>query len=161
MFNLLKKSKKIVLSMPFAGEVININEVPDQVFSQKMLGDGFAIFPKKEVNIVKSPCACKLLQIFPTNHALGFELDYGIEIILHIGIDTVELKGNGFKRIINPPALLKKGDQILEFDGISIEENGKSIVTPIVFTEASKIKEIRPFYGWHEAGEPCCEIELK
>ncbi len=116
MFSFLKKSKSVLIKMPFDGDVVDLKEVPDQVFSQKMLGDGFAILPKAGINIVNSPCKGQLIQIFPTNHAIGLQSEEGIEMIIHIGIDTVELKGEGFERIANPPSEINQGQALLKFD---------------------------------------------
>ena len=88
MLSFLKKNK-VVLKMPVNGKVINLSGVPDLVFSQKMLGDGFAIEPSD--GVVYSPINARVIQKFPTNHAIGLETKDGLEILIHFGIDTVEL----------------------------------------------------------------------
>ncbi len=161
MFNFLKKTKSLIIEMPFDGEVVDLSQVPDQVFSQKMLGDGFAIIPSKGVNTVKAPCDGEVVQIFPTNHAIGMKTKDGIEMIIHIGIDTVELKGEGFERLVTPPCEVKQGAELLKFDTTILEGRGKQIITPIVFTEMMPIKQIKPSLGTHKQGEPVCEVVLK
>ncbi len=97
MFKFLKKNKEIELISPMTGDIIPLEEVPDPVFSEKMMGDGIAIEPSE--GKVLSPIDGKIATIFPTNHAIGLVNKEGLEILIHIGIDTVELKGEGFTRI--------------------------------------------------------------
>ncbi|WP_163539359.1 glucose-specific PTS transporter subunit IIBC [Gracilibacillus sp. YIM 98692] len=117
---------------PIAGEAIPLEEVPDQVFSQKMMGDGFAIKPS-EGKIV-SPVNGKIINIFPTKHAIGILADNGTEILIHIGIDTVNLKGEGFTAKVEEGDEVKKGQLMMEVDLSYIEEHASSIVTPVIFT---------------------------
>ncbi|GAU78589.1 PTS glucose transporter subunit IIA [Fusibacter sp. 3D3] len=161
MFNFLKKSKSILIKMPFEGDVVDLKTVPDQVFSQKMIGDGFAILPKAGIHTVCSPCDGQLIQIFPTNHAIGIKSDEGIEMLIHIGIDTVELKGEGFERLLEPPCPLKAGQAILKFDEAAIKALNKASITPVVFTEMKLIKTISVHYGALKTGDVVCEITLE
>ena len=89
--------KKVELRAPFAGELVALVDVPDQLFSEKMLGDGFAIRPAKDVEVVEvvAPCAGKLSRVFNTKHAFAMVSDEGLEILVHIGLETVELAGEG------------------------------------------------------------------
>ena len=82
--------------MPIDGKIIPLTEVPDQVFAQGMMGQGFAIAPTG--NTVYSPIDGKILSIFPTKHAIGLVTDTGVEILIHVGVDTVKLKGQGFEQ---------------------------------------------------------------
>ncbi len=158
MLGFLKK-KTIVLKMPINGKLINITEVPDAVFSQKMLGDGFAIEPTE--GIVYSPINGKVIQKFPTNHAIGLVTEEGLEILIHFGLDTVELKGEGFKNLVEVGDIITEGQALLEVDLEFLKENNKPIVTPIIFTNFDKIKKFDIKYGEITAKSECCEIILK
>ncbi|WP_226585120.1 glucose-specific PTS transporter subunit IIBC [Halobacillus litoralis] len=117
---------------PIKGNIMPITEVPDQVFSGKMMGDGFAIEPV-DGNIV-SPINGKVLNVFPTKHAIGLQAENGMEILIHIGIDTVGLKGEGFTDKISEGDEVKQGQALMEVDLDFVKENAPSIVTPIIFT---------------------------
>lgn len=132
----------ISLTSPMAGELMSISEVPDQVFSQKMMGDGFAIRPT--AGRVVSPVNGKILNIFPTKHAIGIQSEDGLEILVHIGIDTVKLKGEGFTQKVEEGEEVKQGDLLMEFDINYIAEHATSTITPVIFTnlEEGKIVEV-------------------
>ncbi|KZZ85233.1 MULTISPECIES: glucose-specific PTS transporter subunit IIBC [Bacillaceae] len=117
---------------PIHGRIHPITEVPDQVFSGKMMGDGFAIEPIE--GTVVSPVDGKILNIFPTKHAIGILSDSGHEILIHVGIDTVSLKGEGFESFISEGDRVKKGQKLLEVNLEFIKANAPSTITPIVFT---------------------------
>lgn len=123
--------------MPITGEVIPITEVPDQVFSQKMMGDGFAIIP--EAGTVVSPVDGEILNVFPTKHAIGIKSKQGYEILIHVGMDTVNLEGKGFTAHIKEGDQVSKGQEILTFDLDFIKKSAPSTVTPIVFTNLTKL----------------------
>ncbi|MDF2673869.1 MAG: glucose transporter subunit [Clostridiales bacterium] len=145
MLNLFKKNSILNIMSPLTGEVIDISQVSDEVFSQKMLGDGIAINPTH--GTVVSPCSGKVILVFPTNHAIGIKTNDGIEILIHLGLDTVELEGKGFKRLVNEGAKVKLGDKLIEMDMDYLKENAKSLVTPIVITNSDKVKSIEKFFG--------------
>lgn len=136
----LKKKNVEALVDPIACQRMALDQVPDEVFSSKLLGDGLAIIP--ESGILRAPCACRVIQIFPTNHALGLLTDHGVEILIHVGIDTVELKGEGFKRLAGVGDHLKAGDPLIEIDVERIQSLGKSIATPIIITNMDKVKKL-------------------
>ncbi|MTH53136.1 PTS glucose transporter subunit IICBA [Bacillus mangrovi] len=117
---------------PIKGRILPITEVPDQVFSGKMMGDGFAIEPSE--GTVVSPVDGRILNIFPTKHAIGILSESGHEILIHVGIDTVNLKGEGFQSFISEGDTVKKGQKLLEVDLEFIKANAPSTITPIVFT---------------------------
>ena len=123
--------------MPIEGEIIPIHEVPDQVFSQKIMGDGFAIVPSK--GSVVSPVDGEIINIFPTKHALGLKSKQGYEILIHVGMDTVNLKGEGFTVLVKEGEQITKGQEILKFDLDFIKKSAPSTVTPIIFTNLSKL----------------------
>lgn len=157
MFNFLKKNNNnINIKSPFEGELIDITKVNDHMFSSKMLGDGVAVRPSN--NKAVAPCDGEITQIFPTNHAFGITTKEGLEILVHIGIDTVELKGEGFKRILEPGTLVKKGDPIIEVDLEYIKSNGKESITPIIITNMDKVENI---YKNFQNVEEAINITLK
>ncbi|MED5042557.1 PTS glucose transporter subunit IIA [Geobacillus stearothermophilus] len=112
---------------PLDGEAIPLEEVPDPIFAQKMMGDGLAIIPKN--GKVVSPINGKVVQIFPTKHAVGLVSEEGLEILIHIGLETVELNGKGFEVAVSDGETVKVGDPLL-----NLEQKHKEIVTPIVIT---------------------------
>lgn len=129
------KSKKISIFAPADGEVVGLDSVPDEVFSARLAGDGAAIIPTSCTFV--APIDGIVSKIFPTNHAYVIK-NGDIEVIVHIGIDTVNLKGNGFTRVANEGDNVKMGDKIIKADLDYIANNAKSIITPIV-TNSSKV----------------------
>ncbi|PLR98674.1 glucose-specific PTS transporter subunit IIBC [Bacillus sp. T33-2] len=117
---------------PLKGEIKPITEVPDAVFSGKMMGDGFAIIPTE--GTIVSPVDGKIVNLFPTKHAIGILSDSGREILIHVGIDTVNLKGEGFESLVSENDSVKKGQPLLKADLDLIKQHATSIITPIVFT---------------------------
>ncbi|MBT2647663.1 PTS transporter subunit EIIC [Bacillus sp. ISL-34] len=118
--------------LPIEGTVLPIEQVPDQVFAMKMMGDGFAIEPVNGKLV--SPIDGEVLSIFPTNHALGLKMDNGLEILIHVGLDTVKLNGEGFTPLVQEGQRITKGTPLLEIDLDFIKRNAPSTVTPIIFT---------------------------
>ena len=125
---------------PLSGELVAIEDVPDVVFAERIVGDGIAIKPSG--NKIVAPCNGTIGKIFETNHAFSIESDSGIEIFVHFGIDTVELKGEGFTRIAAEGQRVKTGDTIIEFDLALLEAKAKSTLTPIVISNMDEIKEL-------------------
>lgn len=117
---------------PIAGELKPLSEVPDQVFAGKMMGDGFAIVPSD--GLVVSPVDGTIVTLFPTKHALGIQSDSGREILIHVGIDTVKLAGEGFEALVAQGDRVEKGQPLLKVDIDYIQEHATSIITPIIFT---------------------------
>ena len=115
-----KDTGTIEIIAPLSGEIVNIEDVPDVVFAEKIVGDGIAIKPTG--NKMVAPVDGTIGKIFETNHAFSIESDSGIELFVHFGIDTVELKGEGFKRIAEEGQRVKVGDTVIEFDLPLLEE---------------------------------------
>ncbi|WP_335872519.1 glucose-specific PTS transporter subunit IIBC [Bacillus sp. 2205SS5-2] len=132
------KNEKII--SPIKGELKPITEVPDQVFSGKMMGDGFAILPTE--GMIVSPVNGKIVNVFPTKHAIGIESDAGREILIHVGIDTVKLQGKGFESLIQEGDIVEAGQPLLKVDLGFIKENAPSIITPIVFTNLREGEQV-------------------
>lgn len=151
MFNLFNRDKSISILAPMTGDIIEITQVEDEVFSEKMVGDGVAIEPRE--GIVVSPVQGRIVQIFPTKHALGIETEDGLEILIHIGLDTVELKGEGFKDYVKVGDEVKVGDKLLEVDLDFIRKSGRSTVSPIIITNMDIVKNISTKIGNVNRGE--------
>ena len=136
MFGLKKKSRKVELVSPVNGKMIRLRDVPDQVFASEMMGPGVA-FISNDGNIC-SPCDGELMTVFPTKHAIGIKAENGAEILIHFGIDTVQLEGSCFHQKIDAVKKVKKGDLIIEADIEAILEQGYSIDTPMIITNANE-----------------------
>lgn len=122
----------ISLYCPIKGKVAPISEAPDEGFADKMMGDGIVITPQGHE--VYAPCDGKIGFVFPTNHAIGIEADSGLELLIHVGIDTVKLEGKGFTILVQEGQRIKKGDKLMEFDLNFISKNAASAATPFVIT---------------------------
>lgn len=117
---------------PVDGVVIDLEKVPDEVFAQKMVGDGVAIDPSGA--LVVAPIAGTLVKLFPGGHAFGIAGNDGIELIVHLGLDTIELDGEGFENIASEGQEVLVGTPIVRFDRATIERRGKVMLSPIVST---------------------------
>ncbi|MFP4198036.1 MAG: PTS glucose transporter subunit IIA [Halanaerobium sp.] len=158
MFNIFKK-KEEYLAAPFAGEVSELQYVPDDAFAQKMLGDGFAITPEEDK--VKAPCAGEIVQIFSTGHAVGIKTKKGLEVLIHIGIDTVKLDGEGFKKLVKNGDKVEIGTPLIEVDLDFIKENAPSISTPVIITNMEKVKNMEILKKERvKAGTKVLKVEL-
>ena len=146
-----KKSVEVEIYAPLSGEIVNIEDVPDVVFSEKIVGDGIAIRPKG--NKIVAPIDGVIGKIFETNHAFSMESKEGIELFVHFGIDTVELKGEGFTRIAQEGQAVKRGDTVIEFDLELLESKAKSVLTPVVVSNMDEISNIEKKSGEVVAGE--------
>lgn len=123
---------KIVESLvsPITGDVVALEQVPDEAFASKAVGDGIAVKPTS--NIVVAPAAGTVVKIFNTNHAFCLETNNGAEIVVHMGIDTVALEGKGFKRLVEEGTDVKAGEPILEMDLDFLNANARSMISPVV-----------------------------
>ena len=133
------------------GELVNISQVPDEVFSSKMMGDGFAM--KTNDGIIVSPVAGKIVTIFPTKHAVTMESIDGREVLIHLGVDTVKLKGEGFETFVEENQTVKVGDKLVKMDVEFIEKNAKSSMPIVVFTNLSEGESVKLVEGNVNAGE--------
>lgn len=124
------------LVAPVTGEVVALEQVPDEAFASKAVGDGLAIRPTDK--IVVAPADGTVVKIFNTNHAFCLETDKGAEIVVHIGIDTVALEGQGFKRLVEEGAEVKAGQPILELDLDYLNANARSMISPVVVSNSDE-----------------------
>lgn len=143
MFGFFKKDLKLVA--PVAGKTIDLSQVPDEVFAQKMAGDGVGI--DTTGNVIVAPADGELSLVFKTNHAFAMTLSNGIELLVHVGIDTVSLNGEGFERLVEPGVKVKAGTPILKIDRDFILGKGLSLITPVLITNVDAAKEINPQKG--------------
>ena len=144
-FDLKKRKKGTVISSPLKGECIPIKEVKDPTFAEEILGKGIAIIPAE--GKVYAPADGVVSTVFPTGHAVGVTTPDGVEILIHVGMDTVELKGQFFKTVVEADQKVKRGDLLLE------AEMGDT-VTPMIICNSSDFSEITcKTEGMVEAGE--------
>lgn len=138
-----EKPTEEILKAPVGGKVVSLEDVPDPVFSQKMMGDGVAIEPKD--GQVVSPVEGEVIQVFPTKHAIGLKGKTGIEILIHIGLETVQMEGEGFETLVSQGDKVKVGDVLVRFDKNLIEEKATSSIIPFVLTNGDIIESIDHF----------------
>lgn len=128
----ITSGKNIIISNPIKGKVLPLADVSDQTFASGIMGDGLAILP--EDGRVVAPVDGKIVSLFNTKHAIGIESDDGVEILIHVGIDTVQLEGEHFIAHINQGDRIKAGDLLLEFNIEKIKEAGYETITPVIIT---------------------------
>ncbi len=151
LFDSLKKSMGLgadegtVIKAPLTGEIVPIEDVPDPVFADKVVGDGIAINPTG--NRMVAPCDGTIGKIFETNHAFSMETASGVELFVHFGIDTVELKGEGFKRVASEGQDIKAGETVIEVDLEFLREKAKSIITPVVISNMDDVASLEKATG--------------
>jgi len=146
-----KEAKEIQIIAPLSGEIVNIEDVPDVVFSEKIVGDGVAIRPAGDT--IVAPVNGTIGKIFETNHAFSIESEDGVELFVHFGIDTVELKGEGFTRIAEEGQTVKVGEPIIKFDLATLEAKAKSVLTPVVISNMDEIANLEKRSGSVVEGE--------
>ena len=144
MFGFIKRKVREIKS-PVDGQIVTLDSVYDEVFSQKMAGDGVAIIPMS--NIFTAPINGTITKIFSTNHAYSIKSPKDLEVMVHIGLDTVALEGKGFERIANEGDTVKAGDEIIRVDLEYIKAHAKDIITPIIVLDESDVKSIKQKYG--------------
>jgi len=156
MFGFLKRKVRDVYA-PVDGQVVALESVDDEVFSQKMVGDGVAIMPV--TNNFTAPIEGIVTKIFSTNHAYSIKSDKDLEVMVHIGLETVALDGKGFTRVANEGDSVKVGDVIIEADLAYIKEHAKDIITPIIITDESDVNEIEKKYTIVKEGDKIMEVK--
>lgn len=138
--NEVKEELKLVAAV--SGKVLPLSEVPDPVFAQKMAGDGVAIDPSDD--IVVAPADGELSLVFNTKHAFAMTLENGVELLVHIGIETVTLNGEGFEQLAEAGTKVKAGDPIIKIDREFIKSKGLPLTTPVLITNPDILKSISP-----------------
>lgn len=154
MFNLFK-SKGMKIDTPVDGRIFNLKEVSDPVFSEKMMGDGFAVEPKN--GKICAPVKGTIKSVFPTLHALTMEAENGVDILIHIGLDTVELNGEGFSTVVQEGQKINLGDPLIHVDLNFLANKKKENSVMVVFPEM-KDKELTVYVGEKQVGEVAAEV---
>ena len=147
-----------VLYAPLKGECVPITEVSDPTFGQEILGKGVAIKPAE--GKVSAPCDAKIDLLFETGHAVSMTADFGAEILIHVGLDTVELKGQHYKVHAKNGDRIKKGQLLIEFDMEAIKAAGYDVITPVVICNSDDYSEIKTHTG-ATVGQDDLVIELE
>lgn len=140
-----KSTDEQVIKAPLRGRVVALTEVPDPVFAEKMMGDGVAIQP--EEGTLYSPVEGEVVQLFPTYHAIGLRTADGVELLLHIGLETVSMEGEGFSAHVKVGDKVKAGDPLIDFSLDLVQEKAKSTITPIVVTNMDKVDKLEHHFS--------------
>ena len=150
--NTMSDSRILSFIAPLSGPLVALQDVPDPVFAQKLVGDGISIDPVS--NRLLAPCSGKITQVHPSHHAVTLMTEAGLELMLHIGVDTVNLKGKGFAAKVKEGAQVSVGDPLIEFDMDYVGLNAKSLLTQMVVTNGEQLV-YRLRSGRVNAGEDC------
>ena len=155
-----KKDKKHVLGAPAAGKAVSLKEVNDPTFSEGILGDGVAVIPSD--GKIFAPADGTIGMIFETLHAVSLTTEYGAEILIHVGLDTVKLKGEGFEGHVKAGDTVKKGDLLLTVDLEKVKAAGYDTITPMLICNTDNFSEVKGLIGKDVApGEDILELEEK
>lgn len=142
-----KKEKTGELYSPISGRIIRLEEVNDPVFSEGMLGEGFAVIPEDKMQALQMPANGRIVSVSDTGHAVNVLTDDGLELLIHVGIDTVELRGEGFELLCSVGDDLLCGAPIMNVDFPEIKRRGKDTVTPVVITNSDTLNRKSPVSG--------------
>lgn len=137
---LQESAKEEIIASPVSGQAMDLSETPDEVFSSGALGKGLAIDPSE--GIVKAPANGTISALFETGHAIGITTTSGTELLVHIGLDTVELEGKGFETLVEKDQEVKAGQELIRFDIDVIKEAGYSPVIPLVVTNTNDFTDV-------------------
>ncbi len=125
---------------PIDGQMKLLNDVNDEAFASKMMGDGIAIVPRN--GLLYSPVSGEITMVFPTNHAIGIKSKEGAEVLIHIGIDTVELNGKGFTSLVKQGDIVNGGDKLIEFDVDFVKRSGYESDVMVIITNTPDFNSI-------------------
>lgn len=149
----------VTISSPITGMAADLSTAPDEAFAQRMMGDGAVVTP--EDPIVRAPEDGEVAFVFDTKHAVGFVTDSGISLLIHVGIDTVKLNGEGFEALVESGQTVKKGDPMLKLDLDYLKAHAPSVTSPVLCTELEDNQRIRLLKeGPVKAGEALFEVEI-
>lgn len=135
------KRTEVTLLAPLSGSILPLSQVPDPVFSQEMMGKGIAIQPTE--GLLVAPLEGVVAHLFPTHHAILMKSDNGLDILMHIGIDTVKANGNGFAPFVSTGSRVKAGEPLLSFDLDILSEAGYPLVTPVIIANPERITDMQ------------------
>lgn len=149
------RKTKVQLAAPVTGKLIPLEQVKDQAFAQKMLGDGVAFLP--ETGELVAPCDGEITYVPDTAHAIALTEAHGLEILLHIGLNTVEQQGQGFKALVKTGDKVRAGQVLLTFDRDALQARGCDLSTPMVITNGDKVAKLeKGAQGPVSAGKDIC-----
>ncbi|MCI5871104.1 MAG: PTS glucose transporter subunit IIA, partial [Streptococcus sp.] len=135
-----KELQSNILASPMIGKVVKLADVPDEVFASGAMGAGITIDPTD--GIVVAPANAEVTLLFPTKHAIGLKTEDGLELLIHVGMDTVSLAGKGFKSFVEVGDTVQAGQKLLEFDVNTIKEAGLPVIAPIVITNSADFEDV-------------------
>lgn len=161
MFDFLKrKDKRHILGAPAAGKAVSIKEVNDPTFSDEILGKGVAVIPSE--GKIYAPAAGEIGMVFDTLHAVSMTTEYGAEVLIHVGLDTVKLKGDGFKGYVKAGDKVKKGDLLLTVDLEKVKAAGYDTITPMLICNTANFEAVEAMAGKAvAAGDDVLTVEVK
>lgn len=159
MFGLGKK--KVSVHAVFSGEVVALSEVPDPVFAGGMLGEGFAVVPGEGDAIdVVAPIDGTITKVFKTLHAYALRSNVGVDVLVHVGLETVELKGEGFTALVTEGQTVHAGDPLVSVDAAVLRTKGINLITPVVFTEKKQVSDVDVTVGAAGAGDKVATVTV-
>lgn len=158
---LKSKNKKLDIASPMTGMSVPLEKVPDEAFAGKHMGDGVAIEPAE--GILAAPFDGTVAHLIQTKHAIILEHESGVQLLAHIGINTVALKGEGFTALVQTGDKVRTGDPLIRFDMELIRERGYPLITPVIITNGEEaVAALTPSFGSVTAGKPSLLLaELK
>jgi sugar PTS system EIIA component len=155
-----KKKKVVTLASPLTGTSVGLDEVPDPTFAQGFIGDGIAIKPTE--GLLVSPCDGTVAYLIDTYHSAIIMHDSGIEVLMHIGVNTVQLKGEGFKPHVKTGDRVKQGQLLIQFDIQAIEGAGYPTITPVIIANAELVSKLSRSFGYVAPGAgTIMEVKMK
>lgn len=147
-----EKQGERCIAAPVTGKAVSMQDVADPTFSQEILGKGTAVIPSE--GTIVAPCDGQVTMVFDTKHAVSLQTEYGAEIIIHIGLDTVQLKGQYFEAHVSAGDKVKQGDLLIEFDMDKIKAEGYDVITPVIICNTPEFPKLESVYGMDvRAGE--------
>ena len=136
----LKEIKQDIIASPVTGKVVNLANVPDEVFASGAMGNGIAIEPNE--GLICAPTNAEVTLVFPTGHAIGLRTENGAELLIHIGMDTVSLEGKGFETFVQVGDQVTAGQKLVSFDMDLVKAAGLPVTTPIIVTNSADFTDI-------------------
>lgn len=136
----LKDIKQEIIASPLSGQLVPLAEVPDEVFASGAMGKGIAINPSE--GIIYAPTNAEVILVFATKHAIGLKTENGADLLIHVGMDTVSLGGNGFNALVKVGEKVAAGQKLLEFDIQTIKAAGLPVITPVIVTNTEVFEDI-------------------
>lgn len=152
MFRKSNKKPTCELFSPMQGRIVRTQEVGDPVFSGGMLGEGFAVIPEDGLQNVRMPTDGRIVSVSDTCHAVNILTDDGLELLIHVGIDTVELRGEGFELLCSVGDKLRRGDEVMTVDTSELKRRGKDTVTPVIITNPEVLSSMEVRVGRCDVG---------